>query len=128
MKKILAIALVLVMAMCCLTACTKLAAPVGTYADGTETSILTFGEYNADENVCPMTISNTISGTEVKGTCVISENDPKLPSYIVTFTAEDGSVIEYVYDASIDVVQDLIAGSGICYYGPNYVEAAPVAE
>ncbi len=128
MKKILSIALVLVMVVACLTGCTKLAAPVGVYADGTETSILTFGEYDAKENVVSLTISNTISGTEVKGTAIIEENDPKLPSYIVVFTAESGEVINYIYDASIDVVQDLIDGSNICYYGANYVEPAPVAE
>lgn len=126
MKKIISLALVLVMALVCLTGCTKLAAPVGTYADGTETSILEFGAYDEENNVCPLTISNTISGLTITGTCTILENDPDLPSYIVVFTADSGETWEYVYDASIDVVQDLIENSYICYYGANYVDAAEV--
>ncbi len=122
MKKFISLALVLVMALVCLTGCAKLAAPVGTYADGTETSILEFGAYDEKNNTCTLTISNTISGLTITGNCVIEENDPKLPSYIVVFTADSGESWEYVYDASIDVVQDLIDGSNICYYGANYVE------
>ena len=126
MKKIISLALVLVMALVCLTGCTKLAAPVGTYADGTETSILEFGAYDEKNNTCTLTISNTISGLTITGNCVIEENDPKRPSYIVVFTADSGESWMYVYDASIDVVQDLIDGSNICYYCANYVDAAEV--
>lgn len=114
------------MAVCCLTACgAKLAAPVGTYKDGTETSVLEFGAYDEANNVCTLVISNTISGGVINGTCAIEENDPSLPSYIVVFTSDAGEVSEYIYDASIDVIQEYDATTGtggICYFGANYVE------
>mgnify|MGYP003516849443 CR=1 FL=1 len=130
MKKILSVAIVLVMALVCLTACSpKLAAPVGTYVDEYDTNVLTFGAYDEKENTLTLTISNKLNDENViKGTCTIEVNDPELPSYIVVFTNEAGEVSEYVYDASIDLVQGPIGGSLITYYGANYVEPAPVAE
>lgn len=123
MKKVISLALVFVMAICCLTACgTKIQAPVGTYKDGTETSILEFGAYDEANKTCTLTISNTISGDVITGTCTFEVNDPDLPSFWITFTSNAGETWEYIYDTSIDVVQDYIANSGICYYGANYVE------
>lgn len=126
MKKVISLALVFIMAVCCLTACgTKLAAPVGAYKDGTETSILEFGAYDEENNTCTLTISNTISGGVINGTCTIEMNDPDCPSYFVCFTSDAGEYSEYIYDASIDVVQEYdpsLGTVGICYYGANYVE------
>ncbi len=131
MKKILSIALVLVMALVCLTACSpKLAAPVGVYTDSSGTILLTFGEYNEKENTLTLTQSNTMNDENViTGTCSIDVNDPELPSYFVDFVSSTGEIKTYVYDASIDVVQEIVeGGSGMTFHGPNYVEPAPVAE
>ncbi|MBQ8624361.1 MAG: hypothetical protein IJ424_08380 [Oscillospiraceae bacterium] len=126
MKRLISVALVLVMVLAVCTACTKLEAPVaGTaYSDGTGTNTITFGEYNADENVGTYTITSSLSDMEVKGTYTVMENDPEIPSYILTLkvdgAAEEDPGVEYVFDKTMDVIQNTV--DGIAYFGPNYVE------
>lgn len=126
MKRLISVALILVMVLSVFTACTKLEAPLdGTvYTDGTDTNYITFGAYDADNNVGTYTIASNLSDIVVTGTYTVMENDPEAPSYILTFkvdgAAEDDLGTEYVFDKTMDVVQDL--STGIAYFGVNYVE------
>lgn len=121
MKRLISVALVLVMVLCVFTACGKIVEPVGTYADGTGTSIVEVGAYDAKAKEGSMKITNTIN-TDIllQGTYTLEQNEAEVSS-IVVFTLTDGTVMQFVYDATVDVMQDL--DSGIAYYGPNYVEA-----
>ncbi len=126
MKRLISVALVLVMVLAVFTACTKLEAPVdGTaYSDGTGTNTITFGTYDAENNVGTYTITSNLSDMVVTGTYSVLENDPEVPSYILTFVvdgAEEGTpAVEYVFDKAMDVIQN--TQDGVAYFGPNYVE------
>lgn len=126
MKRLISVALILVMVLCAFTACTKLEAPVdgSVYTDGTGSNSITFGAYDAENNVGTYTITSTLSDIVVTGTYTVIENDPEVPSYILTFkvdgAAEEDPGVEYVFDKTMDVVQDIT--TGIAYFGPNYVE------
>ena len=126
MKRLISVALVLVMVLAVFTACTKLEAPVdGTaYSDGTGTNTITFGTYDAENNIGTYTITSNLSDMVVTGTYTVLENDPEVPSYILTFMvdgAEEGTPgVEYVFDKAMDVIQN--TQDGVAYFGPNYVE------
>lgn len=121
MKRLISVALILVMVLTVFTACGKLEAPIGVYADGTGTNSIEFVDYNADENIGHYKTTSTLSDVVVEGTFTVSENDPKAPSYILTFSIEGSEeVVEYVFDKTMDVVQNI--SDGIAYFGPNYVE------
>ncbi len=123
MKRLISVALILVMALTVFTACTKLQAPAdGTvYSDGTGTNSITFGTYDAENNVGTYTITSTLSDIVVTGTYTVDVNDPEVPTYFLDCTV-DGTegIITYVYDVAQDVVQNTV--DGIAYFGPNYVE------
>ena len=66
-----------------------------------------------------------MAGFVLKNT--LSDNGGDKTSSIVTYTASNGTVTEFVYDSTMDVMQNI--GDGIAYYGANYVEGgAPAAE
>ncbi len=128
MKRLISVALALVMVLCVFTACGKLVCPVGTYKDSTETSIIELGAYDEKAESGTMKMTNTINTDLVtEGTYTLSDNGGDKESSIVTFTASDGTVTEFIYDATMDVMQNI--GDGLAYYGANYVEGgAPAAE
>ncbi len=127
MKRLISVALALVMVLVAFTACGEVIKPaVGTYADGTGTSIIEVGAYDEKAESGTMKISNTLSDLVYEGTYTISENEPKVSS-ILTLTTTAGEEMSFVYDITLDVMQDI--NSCIAYYGPNYVEAGePAAE
>ncbi len=119
MKRFVSLALVLAIVLVSFVAC-GIVIPVGTYADSTGTSIIEVGEYDESAKSGTMRITNTINTDLVyEGTYTLSKNEADVSS-IVTFTTTDGQVMEFVYDITLDVMQDL--DSLIAYYGPNYVE------
>lgn len=128
MKRLISVALALVMVLCVFTACGTLVCPVGTYQDSTQTSVIEMGAYDEKAESGTMKITNTINTDMVReGTYALSDNGGDKESSIVTFTEADGTVTEFVYDSTLDVMQDIT--SGIAYYGANYVEGeAPAAE
>lgn len=128
MKRLISVALALVMVLCMFTACGKLVCPVGTYKDNTETSIIELGAYDEKAESGTMKVSNTINAEmNSEGTYTLSDNGGDKTSSIVTYTASNGTVTEFVYDSTMDVMQNI--GGGIAYYGANYVEGgAPAAE
>ncbi len=114
------------MVLCVFTACGTLVCPVGTYADGTQTSIIELGAYDENAESGTMKITNTINTDLVyEGTYTLSDNGGDKETSIVTFNVDDGSVIEYVYDSTLDVMQNI--ETGIAYYGANYVEDGTLA-
>lgn len=114
------------MVLVAFTACGTVVIPVGTYADGTGTSVVEVGAYDEKAATGTMKISNTISDLVYEGNYTLEINESKISS-ILTFTASSGEVMTFIYDATIDVMQDL--ESKIAYYGANYVEGgAPAAE
>lgn len=126
MKRLISVALVLVMVLAVFTACTKLEAPAAgaAYSDGTGTNTITFGEYDAENNIGTYVMTSTLSDMEIKGTYTVMENDPEVPSYILTLLvdgAEEGDLgVEFVFDKTMDVIQNTV--DGVAYFGPNYVE------
>ncbi len=128
MKRLISVALALVMVLCVFTACGTPVCPVGTYKDSTETSIIEMGAYDEKTETGTMKITNTINlDLVLEGTYTLTENEAKVSSF-VTFTASNGEVTEYLYDVTMDVMQSR-GDSPINYFGPNYVEAGtPAAE
>ncbi len=133
MKKILSLALVLMMAMMVLTACGEtLQAPNGTYSSESGSYVAEFSGW--DEKANSGSLSVTFSVMEdvqvVSGTFAVAVNDPDAGTYFVDFTPDGGSVIEgfMIYDPAQNVVAqyadvDPIAGAGTTYYA-----GAPEAE
>ena len=109
------------------TACGTPVSPVGTYKDDTGTSIIEVGAYDAKEKVGTIKITNTLNpDILIEGTYTLEENEAKISSW-VDFTASDGTTTEFIYDATMDALQD--RSSNITYFGPNYVDnEAPAAE
>ena len=136
MKKIISLALVLVMAMVCLTACGEtLVAPAGTYASESGTYKAEFTGYDADANSGNLTITFTVMETPevVSGTFSVAVNDPDAGTYFIDFTPDGGSVIEgfMIFDPAQKVVAqyadvDPIAGANTTYY--EYTETEAEAE
>lgn len=123
MKRLISVALILVMALTVFTACTKLVAPAdGTvYSDGTGTNSINFGAYDAENNIGTFTMTSTLSDNVVNGTYTVDVNDPEVPSYFLDCTFEGSEeIVTFVYDITQDVVQNTV--DGIAYFGPNYVE------
>ncbi len=116
MKKIISVALVMVMVICCFTACGTIVEPaVGTYTDSSGTLVVEVGEYDGESGT--MKIYNTMNDTNsYEGTYVLEQNESGVSS-IITFTASSGEVTEFVYDSTVDAMQDL--ESQTVYYGPN---------
>ncbi|MCD7822707.1 MAG: hypothetical protein LUG86_01615 [Oscillospiraceae bacterium] len=112
MKKIISVALVMVMVLCCFTACGTIVEPnVGTYTDSSDTLVVEVGEDGAMKMYNNMNDENSYEGTYV-----VEQNEAGVSS-IITFTTSDGSTVEFVYDSTMDAMQDL--ASGTVYYGPN---------
>lgn len=126
MKKIISLALVLVMAMALLTACgVELQAPSGVYATDSGTYKLTFGEYDAKENVGTLTITRTLMDLEdvVKGTYTVFVNNKDDNTFALDFTPEGGETIQnfLIYGATDNVLGQYsdvgeIGGNGSSYY------------
>lgn len=126
MKRLISVALALVMVLCVFTACGTPVSPVGTYKDGTQTSVIEVGAYDAKAESGTMKITNTINlDLVIEGTYTVEENEAKISSFL-TFTASDGTVTEYLYDVNMDVLQSQ-GESVINYFGPNYVEGGAAA-
>lgn len=126
MKRLISVALALVMVLCVFTACGTPVSPVGIYKDSTETSVIEVGAYDAKAESGTMKITNTINpDLVIEGTYTVEENEAKISSFL-TFTASDGTVTEYLYDINMDVLQSQ-GESSINYFGPNYVEAGAAA-
>ena len=132
MKKIISLALVLVMAMALLTACGEtLVAPDGTFASESGTYSVTFSNYDADANSGSAVITFSVMETPevVSGTYSVAVNDPDAGTYFIDFTPDGGSLIEgfMIYDPHQNVVAqyadvDPIGGANTTYY------AVPVEE
>lgn len=102
MKKILSLTLVLVMALCMLTACTKVVIPVGSYADSAGYNVIEFGEYVDDEGTFKR--YSTVSDEVVEGTYTLVAQDET--SSWVEVTANDGTAYVYLYDSYLDLLQE----------------------
>lgn len=126
MKKIIALALALVMAMVLLCACGEtLVSPEGVYSSDSGTYKVEFTGYNADENTGSMVITRTFLEVEdkVSGTYSVAVNDPDANTYFIDFTPNGGELIEtfMIFDANDQVIQQIpdvgdIGGANICYY------------
>ncbi len=134
MKRIISLALVLVMAMAVLTACgVELQAPSGVYASESGTYKLEVKDYNADENTGTMAITFTIvdTPTVVSGTFSMAVNDPDAGTFFIDFTPDGGELIEglAIYDPAQNVIGQIvdiegIGGNQIAYYPYTGEEAA----
>lgn len=137
MKKIISLALVLMMAMLCLTACgEELVAPEGTFASDSGTYTAVFSDYNAEENTGKLSITFSVMDMPevVSGTFSVAVNDPDAGTYFVDFTPDGGELIEsfMIFDPAQQVVGQYadvgeIGGNGITYYAAPAEEAAPEA-
>lgn len=126
MKKIISLALVLVMAMGVLTACgDTLQAPSGVFSSESGSYKVEFSGWDEAENVGNMTITFTVMDMPetVSGTFSVAVNDPDAGNYAIDFTPEGGELIEsfMIYDPAQNVVaqyQDApnISGKGTTYY------------
>lgn len=126
MKKIIALALALVMAMVLLCACGDvLVSPAGVYSSESGTFKVEFTGYNADENTGTLTITRTLMDMPdtVTGTYVVVVNDPEANTFYLDFTPNGGELIEsfMIYDATNEIIQQVpdlpeIGGATICYY------------
>lgn len=128
MKKIISLALVLVMAMCVLTACgTELLAPNGTYSTESGTYKAVFTGYDAKANTGNVTFTFTFAEVEtpVSGTFAVAVNDPDDNSFIIDFTPEGGETIAnfgvyFANDNAFAQAENLAAwndsGAGTSYY------------
>lgn len=126
MKKIIALALALVMTMVVLCACGEtLVAPSGVYSSDSGTYKVEITGYNADENSGTLVITRTLMEVEdkVSGTFSVAVNDPEANTFFIDFTPNGGNLIEtfMIYDATNEVIQQVpdvgdIGGANICYY------------
>ncbi len=116
MKKLISVALVMVMVVCCFTACGTIVEPnVGTYTDSSNTLVVEVGEYDGTSGTMKM-YNNMNDENSYEGTYVLEQNESGVSS-IITFTADSGETVEFVYDSTIDAMQNL--DSQTIYYGPN---------
>lgn len=126
MKRLISVALVLVMVLGLFTACGKIVEPAGTYTDQTGTSIIEVGTYDAKAKSGTMKITNTLNpDINIEGTYTLAQNVSG-ESSLVTLTLSDGATMEFLYDATMDVIQD--RESLIAYFGPNSTEEPTAAE
>ena len=126
MKRIISLALVLVMAMVVLTACgEELVAPSGVYSSESGTYRAEFTGYDAENNTGNLTITFTVMDTPqtVSGTFSVAVNDPDAGTYFVDFTPSGAEVIEgfMIFDPNQKVVAQYadvepIMGNGTTYY------------
>ena len=126
MKKIIALALALVMTMVLLCACGEtLVAPNGVYSSDSGTYRVEFTGYNADDNSGTMAVIRTFLEVEdkVAGTFSVAVNDPEANTFYIDFTPNGGELVEsfMIYDATNEVLQQLpdigdIGGTNTCYY------------
>lgn len=126
MKKIIALALALVMAMVLLTACgVELQAPNGVYSTESGTYTAEFSGWDAKENVGNLTITRTLMEMEdkVSGTFVVYQNGDEETTFIIDFTPNGGETIEnfMVYGVTDNVIAQYsdvgdIGGNGSSYY------------
>lgn len=116
MKKIISVALVMVMVICCFTACGTVVEPnAGTYTDSSGTLVVEVGAYDGTSGTMKM-YNNMNDENAYEGTYVLEQNESGVSS-IITFTASTGDVVEFVYDSTMDAMQNL--SSSTVYYGPN---------
>lgn len=122
MKKILSLTLVLVMALCMLTACTKVVVPVGNYADSAGYNVIELGEYIDDEGTFKR--YSTVSEEVIEGVYTLVAQDET--SSWVEVTANDGTAYVYLYDAYLDVMQEYDEATStlvdIQFRGAKFVE------
>ncbi len=123
MKKILSLTVVLVLALCVLTACSaKLVIPVGEYADEAGYNVIELGDYVDEQGT--FTRYSTISDEVTEGTYTLEAQDDT--SSWVEVTAEDGTTSVYLYDASYDVLQEYDEATstlvGVQFRGPKFID------
>ncbi len=127
MKRIISLALVLVMAMCVLCACgTELVAPNGTYATESGTYKAVFSGYDAKANSGNVTFTFTFAEVEtpVSGTfSVASTSDENI--FVIDFTPDGGETVtdfgqyfvsENAFAQSQNFAEWNESGSGVSYY------------
>lgn len=97
MKRIITLALALLMAMVCLTACgEELIAPSGTYSTESGSYRAEFTNYDAKKNVGDLTVIFTFAEVEtrVSGKFSVAVNDPEANDFLIDFTPDNGELIE----------------------------------
>lgn len=138
MKKIISLALVLVMAMVVLTACGEtIIAPSGKYATESGTYTIEINSYDEKSATGTLTVTRTLFEVEdkVTGTFEVFVNgEPEDNSFVLDFTPDGGATIEncFGYLANDDAISqmadlDVIAGNGSSYYKVTE-EEVPAAE
>ena len=126
MKKFISVALAFVMVMCLFTACGAAVQPAGTYADQFGTSIVEIGAYDAKEETGSFKMTNTLNeDILLEGSYTLEVCEADISSW-VDVTLTDGTTMTFLYDVTMDVLQD--QSSLINYFGPNASqEEAPPA-
>lgn len=126
MKKFISVALAFVMVMCLVTACGAAVQPAGTYADQFGTSIVEIGAYDAKEETGSFKMTNTLNeDILLEGSYTLEVCEADISSW-VDVTLTDGTTMTFLYDVTMDVLQD--QSSLINYFGPNASqEEAPAA-
>lgn len=95
MKKIISLALVLIMAMALLTACgVELIAPEGIYSTDSGSYKVNFSNYDAKANEGDLTVTFTYTGESVSGKFSVAVNDPEENTFFIDFTPAGGELIE----------------------------------
>lgn len=128
MKRLISLALALVMVLVVFTACGTPVSPVGTYTDETGTSVIEIGAYDAKEKTGTLKITNTINADIlIEGTYTLEECEAKISSWVDFTNKADGTTTTFLYDVNMDALQD--QSSGITYFGPNHTDGeTPAAE
>ena len=126
MKKFISVALAFVMVMGLFTACGAAVQPAGTYADQFGTSIVEIGAYDAKEETGSFKMTNTLNeDILLEGSYTLEVCEADISSW-VDVTLTDGTTMTFLYDVTMDVLQD--QSSLINYFGPNASqEEAPAA-
>ena len=123
MKRFVSLALVVAIVAVAFVSCGLVYPNAGTYTDEYKTTVIEIGAYDEETESGTMSVVNSLNDDiNYTGTYTLEENDPDVSSILV-FTTSDGQVIEYLYDVTMDVLQDL--ESQIIYYGPNAVVVDP---
>ena len=126
MKKFISVALAFVMVMCLFPGCGAAVQPAGTYADQFGTSIVEIGAYDAKEETGSFKMTNTLNeDILLEGSYTLEVCEADISSW-VDVTLTDGTTMTFLYDVTMDVLQD--QSSLINYFGPNASqEEAPAA-
>lgn len=95
MKKIISLALVLIMAMALLTACgAELIIPEGIFSTDSGSYKVNFSNYDEKAKEGDLTVTFTYTGESVSGKFSVAVNDPEANTFFIDFTPEGGELIE----------------------------------